>query len=87
MIRFNKKYNIECPECGIRNRIKLSLYRSSHYCQYCKTLLVIEPGINELIEEDEWSGVVRKSGDIYVGRQHIGKTAYIYFLRNEGQPL
>lgn len=24
---------------------------------------------------------VRKSGDIYVGRQHIGKTAYIYFVR------
>lgn len=28
-------------------------------------------------------GKVRKSGDIYVGREHIGKTAYIYFLRNQ----
>lgn len=26
---------------------------------------------------------VRKSGDIYVGREHIGKTAYVYFVRNE----
>ena len=25
---------------------------------------------------------VRKSGDIYVGREHIGKTAYIYFVRD-----
>jgi hypothetical protein len=24
---------------------------------------------------------VRKSGDIYVGREHVGKTAYVYFLR------
>ncbi|MCS3924560.1 hypothetical protein [Methanosalsum natronophilum] len=26
---------------------------------------------------------VRKSGDIYVGRKHSGKTAYIYFKRTE----
>lgn len=26
---------------------------------------------------------VRKSGDLYVGREHVGKTAYIYFLREE----
>jgi len=26
---------------------------------------------------------VRKSGDIYVGREHIGKTAYIYFVRGD----
>jgi len=57
VIKYQGKYYIECPECGIRNSIKLSLYRSSHYCQYCKTLLVIEPGINELTEEDEWRRV------------------------------
>ena len=28
---------------------------------------------------------VRKSGDIYVGREHTGKTAYIYFLRDENK--
>lgn len=28
---------------------------------------------------------VRKSGDIYVGREHIGKTAYIYFKRSTKQ--
>jgi hypothetical protein len=26
---------------------------------------------------------VRKSGDIYVGRERIGKTAYIYFVRGD----
>lgn len=35
----------------------------------------------EIIEfEPAVIGVVRKSGDIYVSRQHIDKTAYIYFL-------
>lgn len=29
---------------------------------------------------------VRKSGDIYVGREHIGKTAYIYFVRESENP-
>lgn len=29
--------------------------------------------------------VVRKSGDIYVGRQHIGKTAHIYFEKKHVQ--
>jgi hypothetical protein len=25
---------------------------------------------------------VRKSGDVYVGRENVGKTAYVYFVRS-----
>lgn len=41
-----------------------------------KKIIEFEPAI---IKE------VRKSGDIYVGREHVGKTAYVYFLREESK--
>jgi len=54
VIVYQGKHYVECPKCGLRTNFKLSLYRTAHYCNYCKKILVVVPGENEIITESEW---------------------------------